>query len=491
MGQVALFRADVRKGWSDLMTLTSRSHKQLVGLVILVGAAFRISQLWQGITYDEAFTCTFYAPRPVSFILSDYTWPNNHLLHTLLVKISMAVFGTHLWSVRLPALLAGIGVMPLFYLFVRAMFNRYVAVLSLAFVAASGALIEYSALARGYSLTWFFMMAASLSGRHLAKHNNLVSAVLVAVFCALGMWAVPTMIFSALAIYLWLLLYLISLYETTLNRRLLGLLVSFVLFMVLSVLAYTPVIITHSLDHLLHHPTLGESTWAGFVQTHQEKAFELWVFFNDTAATWISLLGFVGLGYAAYISNKYRIMVISLVLSCVPLVLLQSALGPPQTWSFVLFNLHLSSGLALFYALKFVQEKVYPGFTKRFRTALACGIILAGMGWTGLHLDKDRVERFDDVAYAADWFSGLLKPGDSVHVLDPNDAPFEFHLMSLGMDPALANTQSESGQVFALVSPGKGQTVGSVLLGDKSLRTDSLSMVKVKDWQHLEIWKRP
>ena len=95
------------------------------------------------------------------------------------------------------------------------------------------------------------------------------------------------------------------------------------------------------------------------------------------------------------------------------------------------------------------------------------------------------------MAYAADWFSGLLKPGDSVHVLDPNDAPFEFHLMSLGMDPALANTQSESGQVFALVSPGKGQTVGSVLLGDKSLRTDSLSMVKVKDWQHLEIWKRP
>jgi 4-amino-4-deoxy-L-arabinose transferase-like glycosyltransferase len=491
MGQVALFRSDVRKGWGDLMSLTSRSHKQLVGCVILVGAAFRISQLWQGITYDEAFTCTFYAPKPVSFILSDYTWPNNHLLHTLLVKISMAVFGTHLWSVRLPALLAGIAVMPLFYLFVRAMFNRYVAVLSLAFVAASGALIEYSALARGYSLTWLFMMAASLAGRHLAKRNNLVSAVLVAVFCALGMWAVPTMMYAALAIYLWLLLYLFTLYDTSLNRRLLGLLVSFLLFVVLSALAYTPVIITHSLDHLLHHPTLGESTWAGFVQTHQEKAFELWVFFNDTATTWISLLGFVGLGYAVYISSKYRIMVISLVFSCVPLVLLQSALGPPQTWAFVLFNLHLSSGLAVFYALKFVQEKVYTGFTKRLRTALASAVILGGMGWLGLHLDKDRIERFDDVASAANWFNGVLKAGDSVHVLDPNDAPFEFHLMAEGLDPALANTQSDHGQMYALVSPAKGQTVGSVLLGDKSLETDSTAMVKVMDWRRLEIWKRP
>jgi 4-amino-4-deoxy-L-arabinose transferase-like glycosyltransferase len=491
MGQVALFRADMRKGWSDLMSLTSLSHKQLVVGIILVGAAFRISQLWQGITYDEAFTCTFYAPKPVGFILSDYTWPNNHLLHTLLVKLSMALFGTHLWSVRLPALIAGIAVMPLYYLFVRAMFNRYVAVLALAFVAASGALIEYSALARGYSLTWLFMMAASLAGRHLAKRNNLVSAVLVAVFCALGMWAVPTMMYPALAIYLWLLLYLFSLYDTSLNRRLLGLLFSFGLFVVLSALAYTPVIITHSLDHLLHHPTLGESTWAGFVQTHQEKAFELWVFFNDTAATWISLLGFVGLGYAVYISSKYRIMVISLVFSCVPLVLLQSALGPPQTWAFILFNLHLSSGLAVFYALKFVQEKVYAGFTKRFRTAFACVVILGGMGWLGLHLTKDRIERFDDVASAAAWFNGVLRPGDNVHVLDPNDAPFEFHLMAEGIDPAIATSGTGKGQIYALVSPAKGQTVGSVLLGDKSTHTDSTSMVKVKDWQRLEIWKRP
>ncbi len=491
LGQVDQFRADVRKGWSDLRSLTSQTHKRLVLGVIIIGALLRISQLWQGITYDEAFTCVFYAPKPVGFILSDYTWPNNHLLHTLLVKCSMALFGPHLWSVRLPALVAGILSMPLFYLFVRAMFNRYVALLTLAFVAASGALIEYSALARGYSLTWLFMVAASIAGRHLVKRNNAVSAVLVALFSALGMWAVPTMAYPAAAIYIWLLLYMGSLYTNSLNRRLRGLLFSFLLYVLLSVLAYLPVILTHSLDHLLHHPTLGENTWAGFVQTHMDKALELWVFFNDTAATWVSIPGFIGLSYAAYISSKYRIMLISILLACVPLVLAQAALGPPQTWAFVLFNLHLSSGIAVFYGLKYIQEKVYPGFTKRTRTALASAIILGGMGWLGMRSPKDRLERFDDAAKAAEWFIGVLKPGDGVQVLDPNDAPFEFHLMAEGIDPSYVNNGGATGQFYALVSPAKGQTVGSVLLGDRTARTDSTAMVKVKDWKRLEIWKRP
>ncbi len=490
MGQWASFRSDVRRGWSDLNTLTSRSHKQLVLGVVLVGAALRISQLWQPITYDEAFTSVFYAPKAVSFILSDYTWPNNHLLHTLFVKVSMALFGTHLWSVRLPALLAGIAVMPLFYLFTRAMFNRYVAVLALAFVAASGGLIEYSALARGYSLTWLFMMAALLAGRHLAKRNNGVSALLVAVFCALGMWAVPAMIYPAMSIYIWLLLYMMSLYDTSLNRRLLGVGVSFGLFLVFSALAYTPVVVTHSLDHLLHHPRLGENTWAAFVQGHQDKAFDLWAWFNDMAATWVSLLGFIGLGYAVYISTKYRIMLVATLVSCIALVLIQISVGPPETWAFVLFNLHLSSGLAVFYALKFVQEKVYPGFTKRFRTTLAAGIILVGMGWLGLNGPDDRVERFADAAKAAAWFNGVLKPGDNVHVLDPNDAPFEFHLMTEGMDPAMIGGPAGDGQLYAIVSPNHGQTVGSVLMGDRALQADSTVMVKVKDWRRLEVWKR-
>ncbi|HMZ49138.1 MAG TPA: glycosyltransferase family 39 protein, partial [Flavobacteriales bacterium] len=144
-GQMARFRADVRSGWKELRRTTSNSHKWLVFAVVAAGLVLRLARLGDGITYDEAFTASFYASRTTGFLLSDYSWPGNHLLFTLLVKLTMQLFGTHLWSLRLPALLAGVCVLPLFYLFVRQMFNRYVAVLALSFVAASGALIEYSA----------------------------------------------------------------------------------------------------------------------------------------------------------------------------------------------------------------------------------------------------------------------------------------------------------------------------------------------------------
>jgi hypothetical protein len=489
LGQWSAFRTDLREGWAELVKRTSRSHVRWVLFVILIGTSFRVAQLRLGIIYDEAFTYTYYATQPLHFILSNYSYPNNHILHTLLVKLSTSIFGLHLWSVRLPAFLAGVAVMPLYYVFVRAMFNRYIALMAMALVAASGALIEYSALARGYSLTWLFMVCAMLAGRYFAKSNNIVGALLVAVFNALGMWAVPTMIYASMACYTWLLLYLLTNYDNSLRRRLLRLAISLVAFMVLTAAVYTPVVVVHSLDHLMHHPTMGESTWAHFLDTHQEKAFELWAYFNDTSLTLISLLGFVGLIYAAYVSGKYRIMLIALVFGAVPFTIIQSMVGPPRIWTYVLFNLHMSSAIALFYALKFIEEKVYAGFSKRFRTVLASMLILAGMGWLGLSGTKDRIVREDDARSAADWFQGILRPNDRVLTQFPNEAAFEFHLMANGNDRRSVHLgPGPGGRLYALVGPADGQTLESVLKHNGMERLDTTTFDKVKDWKRLEIF---
>lgn len=491
-GQWSAFRADLRRGWAKLSNRTSPWHKRVVWLVIAVGAGLRISQLGLGVIYDEAFTYTDYASKPVGFILSNYASPNNHILHTLLVKMSCAVFGLHLWSLRLPALLAGIVAMPLFYVFVRAMFNRYIALLSLSFVAASGALIEYSALARGYSLTWAFMLCAMLAGRHFAKSNNLVSALLVAVFNALGMWAVTTMVYAALGCYLWLFMYLWSSYDSSLRRRAVRLGLSFAAFILLTALLYAPVIVMHSVDQLFHHPTVGENTWETFVATHQDKAFELWAYFTDTATTWISIAGMAGLAYAAYISSKYRVLLIALVLGAVPLSVAQTMIGPPRVWTYILFNLHLSSGIAIFYLLKLVQERVYEGFSKRVRTVVASFIVLAGMGWLGITGMKDRLERHADAHQAADWFIGVLKTGDRVYAATPTDAPFEFYLMADGLDRSLMHRDpAPGGRTYVLVGPGDGQTLTSVLEANNQRLPAAPALMKVKDWKRLEIFASP
>lgn len=491
-GQLAAFKADLKEGWRDLSRRTSREHKRFVLLVILVGAVLRISQMGEAVIYDEAFTYTNYASQPLHFLLSNYTYPNNHIFHTLLVKCSTSLFGVHLWSLRLPALLAGILVMPLFYAFVRAMFNRYIALLALSFVAASGALIEYSALARGYSLTWLFMVAAMLAGRHFAKSNNTVSALLVALFSTLGMWCVPTMVYAALATYIWLLLYLLTTYESTLRKRLWKLLLSLLVFAVLTIAVYVPVIVVHSVDQLVHHPTMGENTWESFVASQQDKTIELWTYFNDTAATWISLIGMVGLLYAAYISSKYRIMLIALVLGAVPLVMVQSLVGPPRVWTYILFNLHLSSAIAVFYFLKFLQERVYAGLTKRMRTAVAAGVVLVGMGWLGITGLKDRLERFPDARSAANWFQGLLHPGDRIYTEFPNEAPFEFYMITDKEDRAFVNRgPAPGGKVYLLVGPGDGQTPATVLERNAITNIDTGRLVKLQDWRRLEIFAAP
>ena len=483
------FRTDLKSGLRKLFEHSSTSHKRFVLLVILVGAALRISQLALPVTYDEAVTCTAYATRSFGFIFSDYTSPANHFLHTALVKCSISVFGIHRWSLRLPALLAGLFVMPLFYVFVRVMFNRYIALMALSFASASGALISYSALARGYSLTWLFMLCALLAGRHFAKRNNWASALMVAVFCAFGMWVVPSMLFVSTTVYVWLAFYLVVNYESSLSKRFLRLGASFGLFLLLTMLVYAPVVSLHSIDHVLHHPALGENTWAVFASTEQDRAFELWDFFSSTATTWLSVLGFIGLVYAAYISVKYRIMLFALALGAVPLTFMLRYVAPPEVWTYMLFNLHLSSAIGLFYAMKLIQEKVYPGFAKRTRTLVACTLVLIGFGWLGVVRTKDQKPRFPEVAEAAAWFSGVLKSGDRVYVEQPVDAPFTFELMSRGMARSLAETGPVSGgKVYVLVAPSNAQTLKSVLGSNNADTFDQKTLVKLKDWTRLEIF---
>lgn len=485
---MAPFRQDLRRAWVRLVRRTSPAHRRFVWLLVLVGAALRVARVNEAVSYDEALTWTHYASQRLWFVLSNYTFTSNHVLHSVLVKVSTGIFGVHLWSLRLPALLAGIAVMPLYYAFVRAMFNRYIAVLALALVAASGPLVEYSALARGYSLTWLFLVCALLAGRHFVKRENTVSGALMAVFCALGLWAVPTMAYAAVLVYLWAFLYLATTYRSTLQRRALKLLGSLVLCVAVSLLFYAPLIGAHGLDHLLQHPSLGEPSWKRFLQSEQDEAFALWVYFTDTGATWISLLGIIGVVYAAYTSRKYRLLLVALLLSTVPLVLVQRLVAPPRVWTYTLFFLHLSSAIAVFYFLKFLQERVHAGIAKRRRTAVAALVIAAGMGWLGMTAPREVPERFPDAVRAAGWAREHLRPGDRVWARPPWDAPMGFHLACMRLDPTIGGRPAPGAALYVLVGPGDGQTLSGVLRGNGLPDTAAVRFRKVEDWHRLEIF---
>ena len=89
-----------------------RLHRLLWGGVLLIGIAARLTHLFSGLEYDEIWTLENFAPLPLSRILTDLALPNNHPLNTLGVWICATLFQSP-WSIRLPALLAGLGALPL------------------------------------------------------------------------------------------------------------------------------------------------------------------------------------------------------------------------------------------------------------------------------------------------------------------------------------------------------------------------------------------
>src|SRR5919204_3963186 len=101
---------------------------------------------------DEAFTYTEYASLPWFVALGDYTYPNNHLLHTLLVHGAARLLGPEPWALRLPAFVAGVLLVPATYLAARALYGPTTALIAAGLVSASGWLTLYATNARGYSL---------------------------------------------------------------------------------------------------------------------------------------------------------------------------------------------------------------------------------------------------------------------------------------------------------------------------------------------------
>lgn len=445
---------------------TSAAHKRLVFLLVVVGAALRGWMMFQPITADEAFAWVAYGVRPAVDIISDLKHPQNQVLHTLLAKWSATLFGLDIVSLRLPAFLASVLSMPLFYLFVRSLFNRYIAVITLALVAGSAPLIEYGGLASGHSIVWFCMVVALVMARHATKQNDPVSAVGMGVFLALGFWAAPGGLYPAIMVLLWSLFHLFLNHRDSLPARIQVWSMGFAVFLVLSLLLYAPIINNHGLLQIFHHDSLPEMRWKRFKLVHTEGTMALWFHIVDSSARWFAILGLMGLVAAAYISQKYRSLVMSMLIGSAVPVLMVRYVAEPATWYYTLYFFHISTGIALFYILKYVQEKYFTKLGKRTRVAWASVIMLVATAVPGMAflLSTDRLHRFPEAQVMANYLNGALDAEDRVHADVPWEDPLLFHLMAQGWSKGvMRGAVPEGSHIFVVVDPAEDQSLSTVL----------------------------
>ena len=135
-------------------------------------------------TYDECWTYLGYATQSVTDIMCNtYPAANNHILHSLAMKVMDELFGMHEYTLRLPVVLAFIPFAMYVFWVSRRMLKNYWWVGFIA-VLYQPYILDYFATARGYGLALTFMIGAIFHlDRALCKKkgtNTWLAMILVA-----------------------------------------------------------------------------------------------------------------------------------------------------------------------------------------------------------------------------------------------------------------------------------------------------------------------
>ncbi len=142
-------------------------------VITLLAAILRCWQMNSGLWLDEVTPLIAYRSESVVQLMSVYLSTNNHLLYTILEKWLTGAFGQSEWVVRLPAVLLGIGTVPLSYAVARLVMNRRASVAAALIVATSFHLVFFSQNARGYSGFLFFSLGATVCFVRAFQHDRL------------------------------------------------------------------------------------------------------------------------------------------------------------------------------------------------------------------------------------------------------------------------------------------------------------------------------
>lgn len=237
---------------------SSTPWEWLAGLTLLA-TVFRVIGLNQQLWYDEMITLVEFVRLPVGEIVTTYTSQNQHMLYSLLARLSVVSFGESPWALRLPAVLFGVLCVPALYFCARLWTGRREALFACALLTVSYHHVWFSQNARGYTGLAFFTLLSTYFFFRGAEERGWRWWMAYALAVAAGMYTHLSLGFIVVGqgiVYLWML---------AARRREIGRwpenackpLVGFLLAALFSALLYAPV-----MGDMLHR-TVGEGTARG------------------------------------------------------------------------------------------------------------------------------------------------------------------------------------------------------------------------------------
>ncbi len=160
-----------------------------LALITLGALALRLYGLSADLWLDELLTLQEVVPLSVGEIIGSYRSPNNHLLNSLLIKASIALFGEQAWSIRLATALLGTATIPALYRVARLAMSRRSSLGAALLLAVSYHHIFFSQNARGFVPYIFFALVATRALIDGLRDQRLASWVVFGVATFLGFMA--------------------------------------------------------------------------------------------------------------------------------------------------------------------------------------------------------------------------------------------------------------------------------------------------------------
>ncbi len=451
------------------MLQQERIHFIAIFLILLLAIAVRLSFLFQPIRYDEAFTYLVYASKPLHLAFFQNYLPNNHLFHTLLVRATTLLFGNQPWIIRLPALFAGILLVPASYLTIRMLYNKHAAILTAAFVASSSILIEYSTLARGYTIVCLIFLVILCLSVYLKQNRNLLVWCLFATISALGFYTIPIMLYPFGIVMTWLFLhYILKGRNKDKNIILKDLLICLAGVTLLTIVLYIPVFMESGFKSVFANRFVTSKSFSYFFKEFPHSLYLVWQQWNRDIPTGISVALLIGFFTSLFVHKKiarHRISIILPVLIfLLPVLVIQRVVPYSRVWLFLLFLYIGVSSAGLWYIVGLIKLgdtsakiMVYTAFALILSVSMGLNVVYTQSVYyseeTGILTDAEQI-----TVYLKDY----LQPGDRVFAVGPADFPLLYYFEKYNISNNYLFSDTAAADRILVITNKSGQTVEEI-----------------------------
>ena len=408
----------------------------LIGIVV-VGIFLRVFYLDQPMRFDESATFFNYVNKDWSQVFN-YTAPNNHVLNSILIKLTTIIWGGHPFIIRLPAFLFGVASIPLIFLVCKKIgCLGYIAALTL---AVHPYCILFSTNARGYSAIVFFTLLFLLFSIKITKQFDRWDIFKLALIGSLGLLSLPIMLFSLCGLTLWLVLQLIQNNQSP-RQVFYKFLLPFVINgAIISLVFYAPVVwftmqphdsLKQAIDLIFNNEFVKASNSSYFleaIRAHVTNAISIYRKDIPTPAlilfSILLVLGFI----SDYRERSFRIsqLVLAVCFSTLVLFLLKHQMPYPRTWIYLIPILAIIADRGF----SFLSQEL------RFNVGISVFVLVLLSIYASFNLlGKKSVYTYADTGtyldakIMAEKLNSILKDGDEVIApIIPSNLPIYFYL---------------------------------------------------------------